>query len=489
MTDEADSTPSDPHESFVDGDFCSGKVQSIPVPDGCWVMAFSRRANILAIGLPDKIEFRETINYTPTCHVPRKAKVSAIAWCLGSALDSHVSAKEAVGEQVVVGEKVGLANQGDDENVIAVAGLDGHVAVYQLDASMMEFKGVQTLHEIFLEAQVRCMALKPMGEGRVLLAVGDKLGKVTLTTLYRPADGGSVLATFPETLDFDDDAVLGLDCHVLGDKPVLVVGTKSGRVVAHELVTMDYRGETNYLTFGPKLWNTKRNGSVRAVQISKDGKHLSFGGYDKTVVRVDLELWAIVREFTVQGTVNMIGSDPLERFLVVGCRDKSVTFYDQSTFFPLKRLPTPGWVTSVSWGVPGLWSDIVAIRTQNTEISLIDMTPIHMTDVELSTTEGFGTSVSWSPCGEFLARISGDMILISNARLGFMPSAKIRMAESTLWCLSFSPQNHDRAMYLAAVGLNGHLYVMEFEPPYKLRLLESTFVEENLWAVGWSSGM
>lgn len=153
------------------------------------------------------------------------------------------------------------------------------------------------------------------------------------------------------------------------------------------------------------------------------------------------------------------------------------------------------YLKSISWGVPGIWSDVVAVRSENKGISLLDLTPINMTDIELSSQEGFGTSITWSPDGEFLARLVGDSIHITDSRYAFCSSAHITIPGSSLRSIAFSPRfeeseecNYDDASLLAAVGLNGNVYMLKFTVPHTLELVESVFVEKSLWVVTWSKG-
>ncbi len=333
-----DLSPYDSLGRFVDGDFASGIVKNISLPTGCWTMAFSTRAEILATGLRNRVEFLEARNFTLLYSLPQKDKVSAIHWCPGSAFSPTACTQKSCKNIMPHHSRL------EDGELVAVAGLDGHVGVYHLDASLLELKGTQIIHEFEVGGQVRCMAFKSMRQGGALLAVGDKQGKITLVTLYRDNSVGHILATVPIVVDFEGDAVLCLDCH-LGDNPILAAGTKSGKVVIHELLLSTAKIGISYMVCGKEIWRTERNGNVRAVVISDDGIYLSFGGYDKTLIRVNVRLLAIVRELTLEGTINTIAFDPLDRFMVVGCRDKSLTIFDTSTYFPIKRLQTPGWVT------------------------------------------------------------------------------------------------------------------------------------------------
>ena len=54
-----------------------------------------------------------------------------------------------------------------------------------MNITSLEFEGVNVLYEFYVNAQVRCMTLKPIKPGYLLLAVGDKNGYITLCTISR----------------------------------------------------------------------------------------------------------------------------------------------------------------------------------------------------------------------------------------------------------------------------------------------------------------
>lgn len=54
------------------------------------------------------------------------------------------------------------------------------------------------------------------------------------------------------------------------------------------------------------VWEGNRNGPVRCIVFSHDGSHLSFGGYDKTVVVVETEFWGRTRQLQMNGTVSFL---------------------------------------------------------------------------------------------------------------------------------------------------------------------------------------
>jgi hypothetical protein len=136
------------------------------------------------------------------------------------------------------------------------------------------------------------------------------------------------------------------------------------------------------------------------------------------------------------------------------------------------------------------------VRSENKRISLIDLTPIHKTGFDIPAQEGMGSSLSWSPRGQFLATIAGDEILVTDSRYGFNQVASIKLEGCELRRVAFCPveggdseDGKGGLILLAAVGLDGKLYILQFSPVgYNVELLSSIFVEENLWVVAWSGG-
>lgn len=329
---------------FIGGDFVSGLVKKISTT-GCWTMQFSSTADILAVGLKGRVQCLETNGYATLCDIEMKGKVSSIQWCGGSPLS--VPSREET-KTVSSGEEKESAHpfsRQEEIEFMAVADLDGHARIYQIEPLLLEIKGPQAIYELQVDGEIRCMVLKALEGYGVVLIVGDKRGKVTMVTLNRDFQSNSIVATAPLSLDLGGDAVLGLDCNVRGGRRIVAIGTKSGQVIVHKLQVSQVVTGRNIVSFGEEIWRTQRNGSVRAVVISDRGNYVAFGGYDKTVVRLDVQLRAIVRELDLGGTINTLAFDSLDRYLIVGCRDKSVSIFDVTTFFAIKRFETNGWVT------------------------------------------------------------------------------------------------------------------------------------------------
>lgn len=201
--------------------------------------------------------------------------------------------------------------------------------------------------------------------------------------------------------------------------------------------------------------------------------------------------------------------DPLDRYLAVGCRDKSFTVFDTSTWFPIKHIHTPGWVTCISWGAVSAVRDVVAVRGQHSCISIYDFTPIHIqtpsgrlhqptfTPSKSSRVGGGGgnvealSSLSWSRDGRFLARINGSRVILTDSHAGFEDVSYFKL-HGTLRCVAFCPAL-ERQDLLAVVGLNGYLSLLRYEVDeesnqVQLEIMQSMFVEDDLWVVAWIHG-
>eukprot|EP00934_Nitzschia_sp_Nitz4_P009346 Nitzschia sp. Nitz4//scaffold208_size52459//21883//26692//NITZ4_006812-RA/size52459-snap-gene-0.6-mRNA-1//-1//CDS//3329541657//9336//frame0 len=477
-----DDTPFDSATSFLGGDFASGIIRHVPLEDRSWSIAYSCRAQILAVGLENQIQLLETSQYTTLTSIPWNGKASAVQWCSGAALDPAVSFQHWREDPFMHDRATG--------DILVVTGLDGTIGLWKVEPDLVELKGVQQIYSNCIHAEIRCMACQPIGHGRLILTVGDKRGTVTLILVYTDNDIDRIVGTSPVILDHKGDAILALDIHWDSHRPLLAIGTRQGNVFLYPLELHEVG--TSFVACKEPIWSCQRMGAVRSALFSTDGRHLYFGGYDKCAVRVDTALLVIVREMELQGTINTIAMDPLDRFLAVGCRDKSATIYDTSTFAPIKRIQTAGWVTSITWGLPGVWSDVVAIRSANTVVSVLDLTPIHATDMELSSAPGYGSSLSWTPNGRYVARIENGTITICDSHFSFNFVNRIALPDRDLRCIAFSKRSYSdvdedvECVQLAAVGLGGTLYLLQFTTPDELVLVDSVFVEDSLWVLAWS---
>ena len=451
----------EPPNGFVDGDFHSGKIRDITV-SGAWTMAYHPGNDaVLAVGMlnGEGVVMYETNTYTVIGILERDDAVSTLAW-LSIQLDPDQS-----------------QSQSHSTSYLAVGGLDGTVALYSLQVDLIELKGADLLYEYQCHSQVRCMDIAIHNES-IILAVGEKLGAVTFCSF---SPNGTHVET--QIVDQHNSGVLGLA--ISPSASLLAVCTKGGCVTVRQIHQVD-----GQFQLGVDLWHMQRNGPLNSIVFSKDESRLVFGGYDKQLVLVDTMLWDVVRELRLEGTINTVSYDPLDRYLAVGCRDKSFILFDTSTFFPIKSIHTSGWVTSLSWGrnKSSVDADIVAIRSELTCISILDLTPIHKVNVTLSAHRDNIASLSWSVDGRFLARIHGSHVLISHSVNDFQDVATLEL-QGTVRDVAFCTAC-DKTDLIACVGLDGHINLIRLicqGDNFQLVLVKSSFLEENLWVLAWKS--
>jgi WD40 repeat protein len=253
---------------FVNGNFASGKIRDLPV-SGCHIMAYLANATVLAVGLANCLDFYETGNYSLMQSMDRSDTVSAIKW---------------------------LPKAGN-WSLLAVAGLDGVVSIFRLDVELLEMNSPTLLHEFRVNGQVRALDLAFFGklDRSLVVAVGDKTGRVTFASY-----GPDFEHIDTQAVDQQPMGVLGLS--ICAGRGVIVISTKAGDVIAHGL----RREYTGAVRMDKELWSMQRSGPVRSVVFSEDGTQMAFGGYDSTVVLVNVELWKVNRELPLQGTVSRL---------------------------------------------------------------------------------------------------------------------------------------------------------------------------------------
>lgn len=446
-----------PH-GFVGGDFASGKIFDLNLPGGSFVMEFHPgNASLLAVGLlnGDGVAIYETRTYTLVDMLAQDDAVSALAW---------LEAKQGMGESI---------------SLLTVGCLDGRVSIYRMKPHLLELQGADLIHRFQVNGQVRALTLTfyDQAEREILLTTGDTSGDLTFSRY--DMDYGLIETRIAHTYG---SGILGLATTSWGS--LIAVCTKHGDVSVCKI----QREYNHSLSLGFEFFSARRNGAVRSLAFSPDEKRLVFGGYDKTVVVVDTELWAEIRCLTLDGTVNKVVFDPLDRYLAVGCRHKCFTLYDTSTFFAVKTVRTPSWVTHIAWGNPDENSDLVAIRSEHSCVSILDLSAICKTRHALSAADNTSSSLSWSHDGRYLARTSGTKLLISDSMREFTDTYEIDF-KGHLKCVSFCA-TAGMQTHLAVVGLHGYLHVLRLNLEHSrltVTAVVSTFVEDNLWVVAWST--
>ena len=131
----------------------------------------------------------------------------------------------------------------------------------------------------------------------------------------------------------------------------------------------------------------------------------------------------------------------------------------------------------------------MAVRSEPNCISIIDLTPIHLTKIRMSSSGSAESSLSWMRDGYFCARTKGNKVIISDARNGFVDVATMDTG-GYVRCVAFCTTK-DKSDLLAVVNTAGYLFVLKLtfaDSKCTMEIKHSSFVEENLWVVAWSSG-
>ncbi|KAJ3131330.1 U3 snoRNP protein [Physocladia obscura] len=164
-----------------------------------------------------------------------------------------------------------------------------------------------------------------------------------------------------------------------------------------------------------KQWiaNLKMNGSVRAIDFSKDGRWLYSIGGDGEVYQWDLNTRQCVHRFFDEGAlkVNAIAVSPDNSFIATGSSAGIVNVYSASTAFESSR-PTPSRVfmnltTSISHLAfhPTSQALLFASRTKkdSMRIAHCPSLKVYPNWPTMNTPLGYVNSVDWSPGGGYLA--------------------------------------------------------------------------------------
>lgn len=137
------------------------------------------------------------------------------------------------------------------------------------------------------------------------------------------------------------------------------------------------------------------------------------------------------------------------------------------------------------------------MRSDDREVSLMMFEPIQPLELTLKSSRGDDCSVTWSADGRFLARTSGNDVIIADSKKDFETIAKVSdvyeiddSGSNVISCVRFC-QARGKQDRLAMVGRNGYVVIVSIRVSVgkiHQELLASTFVEKNLKSVAWSPG-
>jgi WD40 repeat protein len=188
--------------------------------------------------------------------------------------------------------------------------------------------------------------------------------------------------------------------------------------------------------------------------------------------------------------------DPRGRYFAVGCRDKSLSLFDTSTFVKVKEFHVAGWVTSISWAPPRIAGnytfsngEVIAFRSDNRCISILDLTPTSLTNIRLSSQHGQESSISWSLNGTLVARAVGSMLIISDALDRYRDVMSIEVT-GLVTQVRFCPVKN-KENQLIAIDDSGVLTILQvsFQPNGDLAtdMMRSVMIAPGLKALAWSN--
>ena len=247
----------------------------------------------------------------------------------------------------------------DSENstnhqLIAVSDLGGNIYLYSVDPDILESQGPTLIFNghNYNGSQIRSLAAAYGERGRqyrddnsnmmLVIAAGDKSGCVTIITFdVTPGTTATNQLNIPLYIDTKHFNVMpqqtqqryivkedpisdkyysqnpnhnaSTSCGILGiaiefERGMMAVCTSSGSVQVFslpELLAINTKQMPPCSTY-KLLWSTQsvNASAIRCVVFGpKSTNTLMYGGYDKTIILVDIDHWTITRELNVQGTV------------------------------------------------------------------------------------------------------------------------------------------------------------------------------------------
>jgi hypothetical protein len=298
----SDGTDSRPH-GFVDGNFSSGKVFDLRLPEKSYCIAYNKCADILAVGTATSLDFYDASNYCLIYSLHRRSMISALSWI------SVPFSASSTNDQ--------FSDERNNQNLLAVSDLDGNILLFHIDSDILESQGPSLLYSGSNAngSQIRCLDAgyyHCLDQKLLVVAAGDKSGAVTIVTFnasqiqQQPIYMTSLQLHLMYRQDLcmevevNKSGVLGLSLRF--DRGIVAVSSSSGLV---QMISLSYILEKKQTTDSNGiLWSHQNNGgSIRCVVFGDD--FLAFGGYDKTVSLVDTQHWVISRELALQGTVRI----------------------------------------------------------------------------------------------------------------------------------------------------------------------------------------
>eukprot|EP00957_Ditylum_brightwellii_P168664 12837569-Ditylum_brightwellii.AAC.1 len=185
--------------------------------------------------------------------IKREDTVSAIDWltCPSAQIDEFHD-----DERPESSEKYSDGRRSSSAFLLAVGGFEGTLSLYSIDPKFVEEKGVEILHEVKVESEIRSMSFVPhlqLSRSFAHVVVGEKNGRVSLCTIHGIDQASETL--FHNTIcsvDEHNSSVLTLA--VNNDGTMLATGTKEGVLRVHRI-----QEEGGSAVLGHNIFETRNN--------------------------------------------------------------------------------------------------------------------------------------------------------------------------------------------------------------------------------------
>jgi hypothetical protein len=132
---------------------------------------------------------------------------------------------------------------------------------------------------------------------------------------------------------------------------------------------------------------------------------------------------------------------------------------------------------------------MIAMRSDDRKVSLINLEPIQSLELILESSRGEECCLSWSYDGRFLARTYRNEVIINDSKREFEEVSRLGQNEPVRGVeFCYAEGKRER---LAIVGKDGFLRIFQLRisvGKIHVEPMASIFLEQNLWAVGWSTG-
>jgi hypothetical protein len=247
------------------------------------------------------------------------------------------------------------------QQLLAISDLSGRIYLYSINPDILESQGPSLIYcgSNSNGTQIRCLAAGyyhsclPMYNNNVdepdvslIIAVGDKGGCITIVTFDSTLQANDPL--YFDTKEFNathqynykevhmDDlynrsstnhnnssgGILGIAFEL--ERGMMAVCTSSGLIQVFSLSHLISLGTHNAAAMTSDDFNDRHGSHIRNILLwssqnlassairciifgPNNTNTLMYGGYDKTIVLVDIDQWTITRELSVQGTVRCYG--------------------------------------------------------------------------------------------------------------------------------------------------------------------------------------